>query len=65
MMKAVQTLWCGGKSLLHDSFGWTSPAHHLMAWALSSSRLAEYYNQVELYTDSEGYDTLVKDLGLP
>lgn len=64
-MKAIQTLWCGGKSLLHESFGWATPMHHLMAWTLSSSRLFEYFDQIELYTDSEGYDMLIKKLQLP
>ena len=64
-MKAVQTLWTRGQSLLADGFGWAHPQYNLMSWALSSLCLSEHFNEVVLYTDSIGYEMLVKKLGLP
>ena len=65
MEKTVQTLWTGRKSLVRDSFGWLEPQYHLMAWALSCLMLRESYDDVELYTDSEGAAVLIDRLRLP
>lgn len=65
MEKTVQTLWTGHKSLVRDSFGWLEPQYHLMAWALSCLMLRESYDDVELYTDSEGAAVLIDRLRLP
>ena len=64
MEKTVQTLWTGHKSLVRDSFGWLEPQYHLMAWALSCLMLRESYDDVELYTDSEGAAVLIDRLRL-
>ena len=64
-MRAVQTFWSAGKSLLTDSFGWNLPEYHLMSWALSCITLSRYADEVVLYTDMEGKKILVEQLGLP
>ena len=64
-MRAVQTFWSGGKSLLTESFGWTLPEFHLMSWALSCVSLCRHYDEVVLYTDMEGRRVLIDQLGLP
>ncbi|MGF7230550.1 DUF6734 family protein [Arachidicoccus sp.] len=53
-MNIIQTLWTSKQSLLNQPFGWLSPQHHLMAWALSSSKTREFYKELHLYTDSQG-----------
>lgn len=64
-MKVVQTFWTGKKSLLENSFGWVNPQYHLMSWALSCLSLKEHYENVVLYTDSNGYKAFVELLELP
>ena len=64
-MKICQTLWCGKKKLISDSFGWISPQHHLMAWSYSVLKLREFYKDLELYTDFEGKNILIDLLQLP
>lgn len=64
-MKIVQTFWSGSKDLLQDNFGWLSPQHHLMAWTLSCLNIKNFYEDAELYTDANGYDVLINQLGLP
>ncbi|WP_460686482.1 DUF6734 family protein [Niabella aquatica] len=53
-MVVCQTLWTSNNDLLKDSFGWQSPQHHLMAWALSCTKLKELYPEVNLHTDKTG-----------
>ena len=65
MMRIVQTFWSGGKSMLEDGFGWLHPEYHLMSWALSCLSLREHYDEVALYTDSEGKRLLIDTLHLP
>ena len=64
-MKVVQTFWSGRKKILEDGYGWQSPKHHIMSWALSSLCLRENYNEVVLYTDSTGYIVFHEALQLP
>ncbi|MDU1890062.1 MAG: DUF6734 family protein [Dysgonomonas sp.] len=64
-MRAVQTLWTSNKNLLEDGFGWIHPQYNLMSWALSCLSLKEHYDDVVLYTDSNGYNILHNYLGLP
>jgi len=63
-MKIIQSFWSAGQKVLNDNFGWHSPRFHAISWALSSLQLSKFYN-VELYTDSIGYDFLIKKLDLP
>ena len=58
-MRIVQTFWSGGKSLLQDGFGWLHPEYNLKSWALSCLSLREHYDEVALYTDSEGKRILI------
>lgn len=64
-MKMIQSFWSGGKNILSDSFGWYSSQYHLMSWALSCLQLKQFYPDVELYTDAEGYCVLIEKLNLP
>ncbi|MDD3038886.1 DUF6734 family protein [Bacteroides sp.] len=64
-MKVVQTFWTCNKSLLENSFGWVNPQYHLMSWALSCLSLKEHYENVVLYTDSNGCKVFAELLGLP
>jgi len=64
-MKICQTLCCDYKELLQDSFGWYSPQHHLMAWTYSCLKLKEFYDDVELYTDSQGASFLIDKINIP
>jgi hypothetical protein len=45
-MVICQTLWVNDNNLLEDSFGWLSPEHHLMGWALSALKLKKFYPTV-------------------
>ena len=38
---------------------------YLMSWALSCLSLREHYDDVELYTDAEGYRILIEQMRLP
>ena len=64
-MKVVQTFWSGRKKILEDGYGWLSPKHHIMSWALSCLCLKENYDEVILYTDSPGYIIFHEALQLP
>lgn len=64
-MRIVQTFWSGNRSLTYDGFGWSLPENHLMSWALSCISLRNHYENVVLYTDSEGYKILIEKLKLP
>lgn len=64
-MKAIQTLWCGGRSLLRSPFWWRDAEYNLMSWALSCHSLREQFGAVTLYTDSEGARVLIDRLRLP
>lgn len=64
-MRVVQTFWSGGKDPLSDSYGWLSPQHHFMSWALSCLTLKKNYEEVYLYTDSIGYAIFAEKLSLP
>lgn len=60
-----QTLWTNKKDLLNENFGWLTPQHHLMGWALSALKLSQYYNNLQLYTDDKGIEILIDKLQLP
>lgn len=64
-MRIVQTFWTSGHSPLHYGFGWMHPQHNLMSWALSCLSLRTLYDDVTLYTDTEGYEVLINKLRLP
>ena len=64
-MKVVQTFWTCNRSLLEHNFWWKDPQCHLMSWALSCLSLRENYDEVVLYTDSNGYKVFGELLQLP
>lgn len=64
-MKAIQTFWTCKRSLLEHSFWWLNPQCHLMSWALSCLSLRENYDEVILYTDTNGYKVFGELLALP
>lgn len=65
-MKIVHTFWIDeGKDPFKDSFGWYSAQYHLMSWALSSLQLHQFYDHVELITDTKGKELLIDQLKLP
>lgn len=64
-MRIIQTFWAAGQDPLINGFGWPHPEYNLMSWALSCLCLREHYNNVELYTDSAGYQILIELLNLP
>lgn len=63
-MKIIQSFWSGNKTV-DDSFGWISPKYHWISWILSSHQLIKHHSQLELYTDSKGYEILIEKLNLP
>ena len=64
-MCIVQTFWTGGQDPLKHAFGWLHPEYNLMSWALSCLSLREHYDEVALYTDSEGKRILIDELRFP
>ena len=64
-MRIVQTFWTDGQDPLKHAFGWLHPEYNLMSWALSCLSLREHYDEVALYTDSEGKRILIDKLHLP
>ncbi|WP_289058385.1 DUF6734 family protein [uncultured Flavobacterium sp.] len=64
-MRIIQSFWSGRHKDIQNNYGWASYEYHWMSWMLSVHRLREYYNEVELYTDSFGRDILIEKLKLP
>ena len=54
-----------GQDPLKHTFGWLHPEYNLMSWALSCLSLREHYDEVALYTDSEGKRILIDKLRFP
>jgi hypothetical protein len=44
--------------------GWAFRESHYMSWALSCLQLKQFYDEIELVTDSEGADLLIRDHGV-
>ncbi|HEX6432055.1 MAG TPA: DUF6734 family protein [Niastella sp.] len=64
-MKLVQTFWSAEANPTKHHFGWRTPMHHIMSWALSCLKLKEQYDDLHLYTDQQGYEILINYLQLP
>lgn len=64
-MKLIQSFWSGNQTDFTNNFGWYSYKHNWLSWMLSCHQLVKYHKEVELYTDSFGYDILIKKLQLP
>lgn len=71
-MRIIQSLWSkpSNKKTNINPFdrwrgGWLQPKYYLMSWALSCLQLRKYYDEIELITDKEGEELLIKKLHLP
>lgn len=64
-MRIIQTFWSGARNPIIKSYGWPHAEYNLISWALSCCLLREYYNEVILYTDQQGYEILIEKLNLP
>lgn len=70
-MKIVHSYWSKPTSQSESSFynraagGWLDQRYHLMSWALSCSKAASFYDEIELVTDQEGANLLINKLNLP
>jgi hypothetical protein len=64
-MKIIQSFWSGKNKSITNNFGWYSYEYNWMGWILSVNQLVKFYDRVELYTDSFGYEILINRLNLP
>lgn len=71
-MKIVQSFWSrpvfapfSAKNDDRSFGGWNSRKYYYMSWALSCLRLRQYYNDLDLYTDSAGKEILIDRMKLP
>lgn len=64
-MKIVQSFWSGNQKKFTNSHGWYSYKYNWLSWILSCHQLVKYHDEVELYTDSLGYEILIEKLQLP
>lgn len=64
-MKIIQSFWTGNVSDTSKTYGWLSSKYHYLGWILSVNQLKKFYTQVELVTDSYGYDILIEKMNLP
>jgi hypothetical protein len=62
--KIVQSYWSKAYKNSPNS-GWEFKGTHYMSWALSCLQLKQFYDEVELVTDSEGAELLINKLHLP
>ncbi len=65
LVKIVQSFWSGQTNDIRDNRGWLSYEYHWLGWILSCNQLRKFYDEVELYTDSFGYEVLIEKLQLP
>jgi len=64
-MKIIQSFWSGNRTDFKNDFGWYSNKYHWISWILSSNQLSKHHSNLELYTDTFGYEILIKKLDLP
>lgn len=64
-MRIIQTFWTAKGSPYLSTYGWPHPRYNAMSWALSCLCLQQHFNNIELYTDTAGYQFLIEKLGLP
>ena len=64
-MKIIHSFWSGNnKEILTHNYAWLKPEYHWLSWILSAHQISKFY-PIELYTDSTGYEILIKKLQLP
>ncbi len=71
-MKIVQSYWSkpslkkeGLNASDRNKGGWSDKKYNYMSWTLSCLQFKKYYPDIELVTDSLGYDLLINKLELP
>ena len=64
-MKIIQSFWSGNQTDFTNNYGWYNYKYNWLSWILSCHQLVKYHKEVELYTDSFGYDILIRKLQLP
>ena len=64
-MKIIQSFWTGNQNDFTNTHGWCNYKYNWISWILSSHQLVKFHDEVELYTDSFGYDILINKLKLP
>jgi len=64
-MKIIQSFWAGNQKDFTNSYGWLDYKYNWMSWILSCHQLVKYHKDVELFTDSFGYEILIEKLQLP
>jgi hypothetical protein len=69
-MKIVHSYWSkpslrSGNDAAKYFGGWLMPKYYYYSWAYSCLQFREYYDEVELITDQNGYELLIKQLNLP
>lgn len=64
-MRIIQTFWTAKGSPYLSTYGWPHPRYNAMSWVLSCLCLQQHFNNIELYTDTAGYQFLIERLGLP
>lgn len=64
-MKIIQSFWSGQNNDFKENRGWLSYEFHWLGWILSCNQLRQFYDEVELYTDTFGYEILIEKLKLP
>ncbi|AFY34132.1 DUF6734 family protein [Calothrix sp. PCC 7507] len=62
-MKAVWSFWTKPLQANRQSI-WVSEKHHMLAWVLSVETAKKHYPQTALFTDRQGAQMLVEELGL-
>lgn len=65
-MKIIQSFWTkNDRQIFTNDFRWHSPHYYWLGWILSTNQLRKFYSDVELYTDTLGYEILIEKLNLP
>ena len=71
-MKIIQSYWSHPNRIneINDpngrhNGGWIQRESSLFCWALSVLKLRQFYDTVELVTDSDGWAELIRDINLP
>lgn len=64
-MKVIQSFWSGNQTNFKNNYGWYSHKYNWLSWILSCHQLVKYHKDVELYTDSFGFEILITKLQLP
>ncbi|XLS28852.1 DUF6734 family protein [Flavobacteriaceae bacterium M23B6Z8] len=64
-MKIIQSFWGGQNKSVTNNQGWIDARYNWLSWILSANQLIKHHEQVELYTDTFGYEILITKLQLP